>query len=159
MFHILKLSPTDNGQYPITAESVGIYSTYNGFEIEIRRLSDLKNYYTDSVIQFKRNRRLMDSFINPDKKLVAHLKKLCEREIKQTLFENGGNYPVSYPDPSSAMFRSLYLGASRPNSTKEEVWYQSGTLNPKWNKPSTLPPFVNIVSPLFIITQKVATRS
>jgi hypothetical protein len=154
VLHIWHQSPTDKRQYFTRGECSGIYSTYNGFEIDIRQLSDPKNSYYGTTIQFKRSLGLMGGLFNANKKMVAHLKRICEKEITQTLFESGGNYPVSYPDLSSSMFRKLYLGPRSPNSPKEELLYLSGSLNPKWNKPSSLPPLLNFVSPLFIFTQE-----
>jgi hypothetical protein len=157
VLHIWKHSPTDKGQFFTRGECSGVRSTYNGFEIDIRTLNDPKNDYNGTIIQFKKTWGLMDGLSNPNGRLVAKIKKLCERELVQTLYERsepGLGIQVSYPDISFSMFRRLYLGPPKQNSPKEELWYQNGTLNPKWNKPSKLPPLVNIVSPLSIFTQE-----
>lgn len=129
VFHIVKYNPNDKQQYRISSMNDGIYTTYNEYEIEIKGLSDPKNYYTGVIIQFKRKKKFLDFLSNPNKKLFTQLQKLCDEEISEawlTKFEPGG---------------------MEPENVKEEFWYQLGGFNHEWRTDSK-------VSPLFIFTRE-----
>jgi hypothetical protein len=138
VFHIFKYDPTDKKLYGISADSVGVYSSYIGFEIVIRRLNDPKNGYRGVNIEFRKKRRFIDSFINPNNKMVRELKRMCGQEITQ----------ASFQDPAGeGLFRRFDPGPPPTYSkyTNEEFWYQFGTLNPNWKND-------DILSPLTIFT-------
>ena len=143
VLQVWQYSPTDKRQYFTRGECSGVCSTYRGFEIDVRGFNDPKNHYTGTIIQLKKNRGVMDALLNPNRQLVAKLKELCERELLQTL---------------DTMFMRLNLGPQKDNSSKEELLYLSGVLNPKWNEPTSgFLPLVNPVSPLSIFTQESHT--
>ena len=122
ILHFTKHSASDKRQYIISSENTGIRTIYMGFNLDIKRLSDPENDYTGVILQFKRERQLIDYLINPLKKLVEDLKIKCNEE----LFE--------------ALFKSFDPGGLPPQGTEEIFQYQLGTLNPNWREDKKLSP-------------------
>lgn len=133
VMHISKYSVTDKQQYRINSFNDGVYTTYDSYEIEIKRLSDPKNSYTGVIVQFKRKKKFFDFLGNPNKKLFNELQKLCDKEI------------------SEAWLTKFDPGGIEPENVKEKFWYQLGSLNDEWRTDSK-------VSPLFIFTREKATE-
>lgn len=122
--HFIKVQPSDKIQYRIYSETTGVNSTFKGFEIEILRLDDAKNDYTGVIIQFRKKRSIIDFFSNPNKQIVNHLKKLCDREIHEACFKKF--------DPGSIVKEHV----------NEQFLYHLGTLNPQWKEQNKLSPLI-----------------
>lgn len=129
VLHFTRALPSEKAQYRICSDTTGINSTYKKFELEVRRLNDSKNAYIGVIIQFRKKKSFIDSFVNPIHQIVNDLKRICEKEI------------------SDSNFKEFDPGGRVNNESIEKFLIQSGTLYDNWKEENKL-------SPLTIFTQE-----
>ncbi|MDN3657204.1 hypothetical protein QWZ08_16260 [Ferruginibacter paludis] len=127
VYSILKFtpsSPSANKQYFVNRDTTGVNSTYKQFEIEIRKLSDPKNDFNGVIIQFKKQKRILDDFINPTNRLLKDLRKILDNEFTDLSLSNF--------DPGGKVIDGI----------KESYHYHLNALNPNWQIDNKLSPLV-----------------
>ena len=121
-FHISSYDKLDLNN---EAEDTGIKTMYKGFDLRVKNFkwtnSD-KSEHPRIIIEFTKRKLFIDDFINPTKKILNDLNKICNGEIEKMKLLNFSIYGIGRDD------------------SRIDCLYQEGTYNPNWEKQHKLSP-------------------
>ncbi len=117
--------PINKRPFNTETDNSGINTTYEDFDLKIRNVIYVNrdsSEHSRIIFEFSKKKSRFINFINPTRKIVTDLKKLCNAEIY------------------NAQFGILPTHGFGHESLK--VYFQKGTYNPDWEKQRRISPMV-----------------